>query len=58
MMQEHMLALLERLEDHYQDGVMCDSEAQKEAIWKIREGISMAASTFGMTFKFDISLES
>jgi FAD/FMN-containing dehydrogenase len=58
MMQEHMLSLLERLEDHYQDGVMCDSEAQKEAIWQIREGISMAASTYGMTFKFDISLES
>lgn len=53
-----MLELLEKLEDHYEDGVMCDSEAQKEAIWQIREGISMAASSYGMTFKFDISLES
>jgi len=53
-----MLELLERLEEHYEDGVMCDSEAQKHAIWQIREGISMAASSYGLTFKFDISLES
>ena len=26
MMQEQMLELLEKLEDHYEDGVMCDSE--------------------------------
>lgn len=30
LMQEQMLELLEKLEDHYDDGVMCDSEAQKE----------------------------
>jgi hypothetical protein len=30
LMQEQMLELLEKLEDHYEDGVMCDSEAQKE----------------------------
>ena len=48
LMQEQMLELLEKLEDHYEDGVMCDSEAQKEAIWHIREGISMAASSYGM----------
>jgi len=53
-----MLELLESLEDHYEDGVMCDSESQKHAIWQIREGISMAASSYGLTFKFDISLES
>ena len=53
-----MLELLERLENHYEDGVMCDSESQKHAIWQIREGISMAASSFGLTFKFDISLAS
>ena len=58
LMQEQMLELLERLEDHYEDGVMCDSESQKHAIWQIREGISMAASSFGLTFKFDISLPS
>jgi len=28
-----MLELLERLEDFYEDGVLCDSEAQKESIW-------------------------
>ena len=27
LMQEQMLNLLERLEDHYEDGVMCDSES-------------------------------
>jgi FAD/FMN-containing dehydrogenase len=27
LMQEQMLELLEKLEDHYDDGVMCDSEA-------------------------------
>lgn len=43
-----MLELLEKLEDHYEDGVMCDSETQKEQIWQIREGISMAASSYGM----------
>lgn len=58
LMQEQMLNLLEILEDHYEDGVMCDSENQKEAIWGIREGISMAASSYGLTFKFDISLDS
>jgi FAD/FMN-containing dehydrogenase len=58
LMQEEMLNLLERLEDHYEDGVMCESENQKEAIWGIREGISMAASSYGLTFKFDISLDS
>jgi len=26
LMQENMLDLLEKLEDHYEDGVMCDSE--------------------------------
>lgn len=26
LMQEQMLELLEKLEDHYDDGVMCDSE--------------------------------
>lgn len=26
LMQEQMLELLEKLEDHYEDGVMCDSE--------------------------------
>jgi hypothetical protein len=30
LMQEQMLELLEKLEDHYEDGVMCDSESQKE----------------------------
>lgn len=48
LMQEQMLELLEKLEDHYEDGVMCDSETQKEQIWQIREGISMAASSYGM----------
>ena len=57
-MQEQMLELLEKLEDHYDDGVMCDSESQKDQIWHIREGISMAASNYGLAFKFDISLES
>jgi FAD/FMN-containing dehydrogenase len=27
LMQEQMLELLEKLEDHYEDGVMCDSES-------------------------------
>ena len=58
LMQEQMLELLESLEDHYDDGVMCDSETQKDQIWHIREGISMAASNYGLAFKFDISLES
>lgn len=58
LMQEQMLELLEKLEDHYEDGVMCDSETQKDQIWHIREGISMAASGYGLAFKFDISLES
>jgi len=53
-----MLDLLEKLEDYYEDGVMCDSETQKEQVWQIREGISMAASNYGMAFKFDISLDS
>lgn len=53
-----MLDLLEKLEEHYEDGVMCDSETQKEQIWQIREGISMAASGYGLAFKFDISLQS
>jgi hypothetical protein len=53
-----MLELLEQLEDHYEDGLMCDSETQKEQIWSIREGISMAASNYGLAFKFDISLDS
>ena len=57
-MQEQMLELLELLEDHYEDGVMCDSETQKDQIWHIREGISMAASGYGLAFKFDISIES
>lgn len=57
-MQEQMLELLEKLEDYYEDGVMCDSETQKDQIWHIREGISMAASNYGLAFKFDISLES
>ena len=48
LMQEQMLELLEKLEDHYEDGVMCDSESQKEQIWAIREGISMAASGYGL----------
>lgn len=30
LMQEQMLELLEKLEDYYEDGVMCDSETQKE----------------------------
>lgn len=30
LMQEQMLDLLEKLEDHYEDGVMCDSETQKD----------------------------
>ena len=53
-----MLESLESLEDHYDDGVMCDSETQKDQIWHIREGISMAASNYGLAFKFDISLKS
>jgi len=47
-----MLELLEKLEDYYEDGVMCDSETQKEQIWQIREGISMAASGYGLVSKF------
>ena len=57
-MQETMLELLEKLEDYYEDGVMCDSETQKDQIWHIREGISLAASNYGLAFKFDISLDS
>ena len=48
LMQEQMLELLEKLEDYYDDGVMCDSETQKDQIWHIREGISMAASGYGL----------
>lgn len=33
LMQEQMLDLLEKLEEHYEDGVMCDSETQKHQIW-------------------------
>uniref|UniRef100_A0A7S3CK84 FAD-binding PCMH-type domain-containing protein n=1 Tax=Strombidium rassoulzadegani TaxID=1082188 RepID=A0A7S3CK84_9SPIT len=58
LLQEQMLELLEKLEDHYEDGLMCESETQKDQIWHIREGISMAASGYGLAFKFDISLES
>ena len=47
-----MLELLEKLEDYYEDGVMCDSETQKEQIWQIREGISMAASGYGLVSIF------
>lgn len=53
-----MLELLEELEDFYDDGLMCESESQKDQIWHIREGISMAASNYGLAFKFDISLDS
>ena len=52
LMQEQMLELLEKLEEHYEDGVMCDSETQKDAIWHIREGISMAASGYGLVSCF------
>ena len=48
MMQEQMLELLEKLEDYYEDGIMCESETQKDQIWHIREGISMAASGYGL----------
>ena len=51
-----MLELLERPRHRHEDGVMCDSESQKHASWQIREGIIMAASSFGTTFKHDISL--
>lgn len=30
IMREQMLELLEKLEDHYEDGIMCDSETQKD----------------------------
>ena len=43
LMQEQMLELLESLEDHYDDGVMCDSETQKDQIWHIRDGIQEPA---------------
>ena len=48
-----MLELLEKLEDHYDDGIMCDSETQKEQIWAIREGISSAASKYGMVSRHE-----
>ena len=48
LMMEQMFELLEQLEDYYEDGLMCESESQKEQIWHIREGISMAASGYGL----------
>jgi FAD/FMN-containing dehydrogenase len=55
LMQEQMLELLEKLEDYYEDGVMCDSETQKDQIWHIREGISMAASNYGLVSPLPLS---
>jgi len=35
------------MSDHYEDGIVCESEEKTEKIWKIREGISMATAHNG-----------
>lgn len=43
-----MLSLLENLEGHYLDGLVCESEGQMDKIWKIREAISLATAHYGL----------
>jgi FAD/FMN-containing dehydrogenase len=44
---ETMLNLMDKLSESYEDAILCESEAQTEKIWKIREGISMATAHNG-----------
>lgn len=53
-----MIDMLENTQENYQDAVLCESETQKETVWKIREGISMATAANGLTIKFDVSVDS
>eukprot|EP00347_Sterkiella_histriomuscorum_P002176 403369172 len=55
---EQVLEMLEHMQEEYEDAIVCDSELQKDTIWKIREGISMATAHNGFTIKFDVSVQS
>ena len=42
--------------DHYEDGILCESEEKTEKIWKIREGISMATAHNGFVSLIKLNL--
>jgi len=58
LLQEKMLSLFENMEGHYRDAFICESQTQMESFWKIRESISMGTAQYGLTLKFDVSLNS
>ena len=53
-----MLNYFESLEDNFEDGIIAQDETQIDTVWKIREGISLATASHGLTFKYDVSLPS
>jgi FAD/FMN-containing dehydrogenase len=57
-MTDKMIELFEKLEGHYEEGIICDNETQIEKMWRIRESISLATAQYGLALKFDVSLGS
>lgn len=47
-MTDKMIELFEKLEGHYDEGIICDNETQIEKMWKIRESISLATAQYGL----------
>ena len=47
-MTDKMIELFEKLDGHYDEGIICDNETQIEKMWKIRESISLATAHYGL----------
>jgi len=53
---DQMMEYIEKMSEHYEDGILCDNESQIEKIWKIREGISMATAHNGFVRFLELNL--
>lgn len=55
-LQEKLFEFLETNSDIMEDGILCESETQREIVWNIRENVVLAIMKQGNTLKYDISL--
>jgi len=53
---ERLLEFIDLVGDHVKDGVVPQGEAQSQQIWELRENIALAATKYGYTLKYDVSL--
>ncbi len=58
LIENKMLELFEKLDGNFEDAILAQNETEINTLWQIREGVSLATASYGITFKYDVSLGS